>query len=85
MPPTPRPPRLRRVRRSGTIRLQQLQAAHAGPGSPLLSDLYANTKPIAQAQGTQRTVERSTFDPTALGAFNRWSDAAWKRDSLALR
>ena len=30
-------------------------------------------------------VERSAFDPTALGAFNRWSDAAWKRDSLALR
>lgn len=29
--------------------------------------------------------ERTAFDPAALGAFNRWQDAGWKRASLALR
>lgn len=29
--------------------------------------------------------ERTAFTPDALGAFNRWSDAGWKGQSLALR
>lgn len=29
--------------------------------------------------------ERTAFNPDALGPFNRWSDPAWRRDSLALR
>jgi hypothetical protein len=29
--------------------------------------------------------ERIAFRPDALGAFNRWADAGWKRLSLALR
>lgn len=29
--------------------------------------------------------ERTAFDAEALGPFSRWPDAAWKRDSLALR
>jgi hypothetical protein len=31
------------------------------------------------------TAERQAFEPDALGAFKRWPDVAWKRDSLALR
>lgn len=31
------------------------------------------------------TPERTAFDAEALGPFSRWPDAAWKRDSLALR
>jgi hypothetical protein len=30
-------------------------------------------------------VERQSGDPGALGAFQRWPDAAWKRDSVSLR
>lgn len=31
------------------------------------------------------TPERTAFDAEALGPFSRWPDAAWKRESLALR
>jgi hypothetical protein len=31
------------------------------------------------------TPERTALDADALGPFGRWSDPAWKRDSLALR
>lgn len=31
------------------------------------------------------SAERTAFDPSALRAFNRWQDAGWKRNSLALR
>lgn len=31
------------------------------------------------------TPQRTAFEPDALGPFARWPDAAWKRDSLALR
>lgn len=31
------------------------------------------------------TPQRIAFTPDALGPFNRWSDPAWKRESLALR
>ena len=31
------------------------------------------------------TPERTAFDAQSLGSFTRWPDAAWKRDSLALR
>ena len=31
------------------------------------------------------TAERTAFEPGVLGAFNRWQDPAWRRDSLALR
>ena len=30
-------------------------------------------------------IERQAFDAAALGPFQRWSDPAWKRDSLSLR
>ena len=29
--------------------------------------------------------ERQSSDPASLGAFQRWQDASWKRDSVALR
>ncbi len=31
------------------------------------------------------SVERQSGDPVALAAFQRWPDAAWKRDSVSLR
>lgn len=31
------------------------------------------------------TPERQAFDPSVLGAFNRWQDVGWKRWSLAMR
>ncbi len=31
------------------------------------------------------TAERQASEPSVLGAFNRWTDAAWKRDSTAMR
>ena len=30
-------------------------------------------------------IERQSSDPAALGPFQRWPDAGWKRESLALR
>lgn len=31
------------------------------------------------------SAERQHSDPSQLGAFSRWGDVAWRRESLALR
>jgi hypothetical protein len=49
---------------------------------------------VAEGRSTRRfeltridtlVAERTALDAEALGAFKRWPDAAWKRDTLALR